>query len=227
MYPSLRLFLTAVLAAVVSIPVVAQGRGGRGGGPQTSQQSAPFEITGTWISVVTEDWMFRMVTPPAGQFLGVPLNGAARQVANAWDPAADEAAGLACKGYGAGAIMRRPGRLRVSWSDPETLVIETEAGEQTRTFHFGEGVDAESPVDLMRVSASAPVDAMGGGRNWQGNSSAVWDMQNTDGGARRGTLKVVTTGAEPGYLRKNGVPYSADAIITEYFDSYTAASGDT
>jgi len=29
---------------------------------------------------------------------------------------------------------------------------------------------------------------------------------------------VVTTHMRPGYLRKNGVPYSADAVLIEYFD---------
>src|ERR1051325_2701678 len=66
----------------------AQGRGGRGATPQAS---APFEMTGYWVSVVTEDWRYRMVTPPRGAFGGAPLNPAGRQAAMAWDPAKDEA----------------------------------------------------------------------------------------------------------------------------------------
>ena len=33
-----------------------------------------------------------------------------------------------------------------------------------------------------------------------------------------GSLAVKTTNLLPGYLRRNGVPYSADVLLTEYFD---------
>src|SRR6185369_7449179 len=109
----------------------------------------------------TEDWMFRMVTPPKGQFLGVPLNGAARTVANAWDPAKDEAAGNQCKAYGAAAIMRVPGRLHITWDNDTTMKIEADAGTQTRVFHFGgvvpQGTEPASPA------------------SWQGYSIAGWE----------------------------------------------------
>lgn len=151
-----------------------------------------------------------MVTPPKGQFLGVPMNAAARQVANAWDPAADEASGNACKSYGAAALMRVPGRLRISWPDPNTLKIEAEAGMQTREFHFG---------------GTPPAT---GERTWQGYTVAEWEFAATArGGPRRGNLKAVTTRMRAGYLRKNGVPYSENAVLTEYFDVYTADNGDT
>jgi hypothetical protein len=32
----------------------------------------------------------------------------------------------------------------------------------------------------------------------------------------------VTTSIRPGYLRKNGVPYSENAVMTEYFDRHSA-----
>lgn len=200
------------LLLLSTLPVFAQGpggRGGRGGAQGPPQQVAPFDITGTWISVVTEDWMFRMVTPPKGQYLGVPMNRAAREVADAWDPKADQAAGLACKGYGGAAIMRRPGRLRISWPENDEVRIEAEAGEQVRNLQF----NAKPPA--------------GAERTWQGFSAAEWNFQNAaQGQPRRGTLQVTTTDMLPGYLRKNGVPYSEDATVTEYFDSYTASNGD-
>ena len=46
------------------------------------------------------------------------------------------------------------------------------------------------------------------------------------GEARNGDLKVVTTKLKPGYLRKNGVPYSENAIVTEWYDRHTAPNGD-
>lgn len=197
-------------------PVHAQGKGGgKGGGrggaakaKQTARAAAPIDLTGSWVSVVTEDWMFRMVTPPKGQFLGVPMTPAARAAANNWDPARDEAEGNACKAYGAPAIMRVPGRIRVSWQDDSTLKMETEAGMQTRLFHFDESPAPAEPT-------------------WQGHSVAEWEIAATGRGApRAGSLKVTTTGLRAGYLRKNGVPYSAGTLLTEYYDVHTAPNGD-
>src|SRR5690348_9226748 len=95
--------LTLAAAAIAQPPPGAGrgGRGGRGGPPQTPQAAAPIDITGYWVSVVTEDWRYRMVTPPKGQFGGVPLNPEGRRVANAWDPAKDEADGQQCRSFGA------------------------------------------------------------------------------------------------------------------------------
>src|SRR5215813_6121879 len=148
---------------------------------RTPQQAAPIDLTGTWVSVVTEDWRWRMVTPPKGDYASVPLNAAATKVADAWDPDKDTAAGEQCRAYGAAAIMRMPGRIRISWVNDTSLKIETEAGAQTRTLQFG----APSP-------AGAP--------SWQGSSIATWQPAggggNRRGGGpppRGGSLRVVTT----------------------------------
>jgi hypothetical protein len=207
---------SVVLLALLLVPAAyPQGRGGRGGAggrgggaAPTPKATAAIDMTGYWVSVVTEDWMFRMVTPPKGQFLGVPLNAAARTVSNAWDPAKDEAAGEQCKSYGAAAVMRVPGRLHITWDNDTTLKIETEAGEQTRLFHFG----GEVPKTIEP--------------SWQGYSSAEWEQAAVGRGEpRNGDLKVVTTKLRPGYLRKNGVPYSENAIVTEWYDRHNDPSG--
>ena len=215
--PLTRYFRIAALALACAACVLAQGRGGgRGGGGRGAapnpRAAAAFDPTGYWVSVVTEDWMFRMVTPPKGAYLGVPLNAEARKVADAWDPAKDEADGNQCKSYGAPAVMRIPGRLQITWDNDTTLHIDTDAGTQTRLFHFG---------------GPAPKDAE---PSWQGYSIAEWEYAAPSGGrgaTRMGDLKVVTTGLKPGYLRKNGVPYSANAQLTEYYDLHAAPNGDT
>src|SRR5207248_556157 len=104
--------------------------------PSTPRAAAPVDFTGYWVSVVTEDWRWRMVTPARGDFAGVPRNTEGRRVGEAWDPARDEAAGEQCKAYGAAAIMRRPGRLHITWLDDSTLKIETDEATQTRLLHF-------------------------------------------------------------------------------------------
>lgn len=186
------------------------GRGGRGRGPVNPKAGAAIDVTGYWVSVVTEDWRVRMVTAPKGYIGGVPLNPEGRRVANAWDPAKDEADGNQCKAYGAAGLMRLPGRLHITWENDTTLRIDADAGTQTRLFHFG---------------GSAPKDSQ---PTWQGYSVAEWQYAQGGGRgqARTGNLEVTTTGMKAGYLRKNGVPYSGNALLTEYYDRINATNGD-
>lgn len=193
--------------------VMAQGRGGPPAGPPpTAKAAAPMDLTGTWVSVIEEDWRFRMVPPSKGDYQSVPINAEGRKVADAWDPAKDEAAGDQCKYYGVGAIMRIPGNVRISWQDDNTLKAEMDAGTQTRLFHFG---DWKAP---------------GGESTWQGDSAARWETprrgRGVTGPPKSGTLHVTTTHMRPGYLRKNGVPYSANSVITEYYDTFTGVDGN-
>jgi hypothetical protein len=233
----------------------AQGRGGRGQPPQTAQAQAPSDLTGWWVSVVTEDWRWRMVTPAKGDFASVPINEDARRVADAWDPAKDEREGNACKAYGVGGIMRVPGRLHITWQDENTLKIETDAGTQTRLLHFAPSGESTADVALGLRAAAAPTPT--GEQGWQGYSAATWEILNppargnpllggagtappaagADGGARGragnappvpryGSLKVVTTKMKPGYLRKNGVPYTENATVSEYFDRHKESNDE-
>jgi len=198
--------LLAFLAVSLSVaaPTGSYAQGARGApAPQTPQQAQAVDMTGYWVSVVTEDWRVRMVTPPKGYYESVPMTAESKKVADAWDPAKDEAAGNQCKGYGVGGILRQPGRVHITWADPTTLKMDLDAGTQTRSFRFGAG---------------AP-PAAGAERSWQGNSVASWDYAPTGrGNPRKGSLKVVTTGMRAGYVRKNGVPYSENAVVTEYYD---------
>lgn len=206
----------AVVALLVPIGAYAQpagGRGGRGGPPRSPEAAAPIDLTGYWVSLVTEDWRWRMVTPPKGDFASVPLNAEGRKVGNEWDPAKDEADGNQCKAYGAAAIMRVPTRLHITWKDENTLQIETDAGTQTRLLHFG--------------PPHRPAES-----SWQGYSAADWDVISSGRGGRGappagGSLKVVTDHLKAGYLRKNGVPYSANASVVEYFDRTYEPDGNS
>jgi hypothetical protein len=213
-----------ILVLVVSASVSAQGpggRGGRGGPPPTPKAAARIDITGYWVSLVTEDWRYRQFTPPKGDYESVPINPAGKKMADAWDPAKDEAAGEQCKAYGAAGLMRMPMRLHITWQDDNTLKLESDAGTQTRVFHFG--------------------PPQGAGGDWQGVSAASWDYPLAEvrtgfGGLDfgfspppppGGSLKVVTTKMRPGYLRKNGVPYGAGTVMTEYFDRFDMDGGDS
>ena len=208
-----------VLAACAALASAVSAQRGAQPPVATAKAIAPVDLTGYWVSIVTEDWRWRMMTPAKGDYASVPLNAAAERVANTWDPAKDEAAGEQCRSYGAPAIMRVPGRLHIIWNDDNVLRIDTEAGTQTRLLRFG----AIPRSDPKPGSVAAEP-------TWQGNAAAQWEPA---GGGRRGarptyagSLKVVTTGMRPGYLRKNGIPYSANAVVTEYYNRTQEDNGD-
>src|SRR5581483_5229739 len=96
---------------------------------------------------------------------------------------------------------------------------------QTRLFRFaaaqGRGAAGEG-----RGSA-APAQ---GARTWQGVTTAEWVMAagggRGRGGPRFGSMKTVTTQLRPGYLRKNGVPYSDRTTFTEHWHLMKEDNGD-
>jgi len=230
------LVVTAALFLGAGRLLYGQGRAGQppAGPPPAAKARAPIDLTGYWVSIITEDWRWRMVTPPKGDYQSVPITAEAKRAADLWNPAKDEAAGEECKSYGAAAIMRVPGRLHIVWQDDNTLKVEIDAGLQTRLLRFG-------PSKAPREKPT-----------WQGDSVAEWEIPGGPGGRggssgeavagtaaaagvgraagqaqpKFGHLKVVTTNMRPGYLRKNGVPYSENAVLTEYWDLYRERNGD-
>ena len=104
-----------VLALAPVGQVNAQQPGG-GRGQQTRQApraAAQIDLTGYWVSVVNEDWRWRMVTPPKGDYSSVPMTDEARKLADAWDVSKDGR----CEAYGAAALMRMPTRLHITWGE--------------------------------------------------------------------------------------------------------------
>ena len=207
---TLTLFTLGLL--VMQAGLFAQGRGGRGGGAapaQNAKAAAVFDPTGYWVSIITEDWRYRMVTPSQGDYQGVPMTPEARKIADVWDPAKEEASGDVCKSYGAPALLRVPNRLHIFWQDDQTLRMESDAGKQTRTFHFGD----------WKPLAGTP-------RSLQGDSIAEWVRGGGGRGATDGSMKVTTTNLKAGFLRKNGVPYSENTNLMEYYDLIKEPNGD-
>jgi len=188
--------------------LLAVASGASAQAPRTGRAIAPVDLTGYWVSVVTEDWAWRMRTPPKGDVASVPLNAEGTRVANAWDEATDGS----CLAFGAPAVLRMPTRVHITWQDDDTLKLETDNGRQTRLLRFG--------------------DAAPGARSPQGSSHAEWQIADSvrGSGADSGItatrlaqgpwapLKVTTTSLAAGWLRPNGVPYSENALLTEYFD---------
>jgi hypothetical protein len=194
--------------------------------PSTARAVAPTDFTGYWVAAVTEDWRWRMMTPPKGDVSSIPVTPEGRRAAEAWDPAKDVADGNQCRAYGAAGIMRMPVRLHVTWQDDNTLKMDIDNGTQTRLLHF----------DAKAQPPSMP--------EWQGFSLAKWESvaegqgqapfaggqaggQNALAGTLSGSARIATTHMRSGYLRRNGVPYSANAVLTEFLDRTSEPNGDS
>jgi hypothetical protein len=214
---------------------------------QSAREAALVDLTGNWVAQITEDWRWRMITPPKGDYASLPLNAAGRAAADSWNLTQDVTDGEQCRAYGAGAIMRQPTRLKIAWANDEALRLETDAGQQTRLFRFGDASSAASerswqgdsvaewigiapPAGMFAFNGPPAARAPGGGspaaapsaggrREPRENASEA----HPDG---HGGLKVVTTNLKAGYLRKNGVPYSEEAVVTEYFDRLSLFGND-
>jgi hypothetical protein len=192
-------------------PPAGQGRGGGApAAPLTAQAAPAIDLTGNWVSVVNEDWRWRMVTPPKGDSPACRSTQKA-PAGDTWTPAMDGQ----CQAYGMAGLMRQPTRLRISWQDPQTLKIETDAGVQTRLLRFRSG-SAETHHTLLAGLQRGHLGALG----WWWSSRWRWPAPSG------GDLKAVTTMLTPGWLRKNGAPTVQDATVTEYFDRFTAPNGD-
>ena len=224
--PRVLLLIVPALAAGILLDAPVEAQRGNQPPPPPPRAGAPIDLTGYWVSIVTADWRWRMVTPAKGDYQGVQLNAEGRKAADAWDPAKDEAAGEQCKSYGAPALMSVPGRLHITWQDDTTLKVDTDAGTQTRLLRF---------ATLPQGQGNEP-------RTWQGISQARWlfprpdvplQLRPSDRVADAppihptgGSLQVVTKNLRAGYLRKNGVPYSENAVLTEHWDLYKRPNGE-
>jgi hypothetical protein len=218
--------------------------------PPEAQKAALIDLTGNWVSVTGQDWRYRMITPAKGDYRGVPLNPAGRKIADEFDPAKyggdkyQTSAIIDCRAYGGASLLRMPTRLRIGWADANTLKIESDWGEQTRLLNFIPNrpfADGYQPLAMQaQAAASGKVPSL------QGYSVAFWEQPYRytasafDRGPRGGgglgaltaaaqqpggNLAVVTTALSPGWLRRNGVPYSEKTTVTERFQTFTDPTG--
>jgi hypothetical protein len=226
-FPQRALFSLTLMAGLSAVSA-GQERGGAAQPARSPREASPVDLTGYWAAAITEDWRFRMVTPPKGDYASLPLNADGTKAADSWNPAKDIAAGEQCRVFGAAGIMRLPVRLHITWQDDSTLKVDVDNGNQVRLFRF---------------PSTSSGQAASGAPSWQGLSLAGWETVQQGQGlapaaggrgnaavvptALSGSLKVVTTRMKPGYLRRNGVPYSANAVLTEFFDRTSEPNGDS
>jgi hypothetical protein len=199
--------LISLASTAANGPVHAQPPGGPPD-TRTPRERAAIDMTGQWVAVVTEDWRWRMVTPPVGDTASLPLNERGRTATVAWDLDRDRAEGNLCKAFAGPGLMRQPTRIRIDWEDDDTLRLEFDAGRQVRRFEFTPQPHAEPSL--------------------QGYSEAQWFRQTQSRGvfggrtpSEGGSLVVRTAQLTGGYLRSNGAPFSERATVKEFFNVFT------
>jgi hypothetical protein len=220
---ALRISLSAIMTAAFLATLPVSGFGQQPAPatqpPRTAKSVAPIDVTGYWMSMIVDEWRFR-VTPQKGDIPYLPLNAEARKVAQAWDPAKDEAEGKACRAYGAVGITQRPGRMHIVWTDDGTLKMDFDTGTQSRVLHFSKAPADRGPASWQGYSAAEWV-APGNVLLFTGDTFVPALGRGRGGPPVTGTLRVATTNMLPGYIRKNGVPYSDKAVLTEHFNRLT------
>jgi hypothetical protein len=212
-----------LVIALLAMHGKSQGQG-RANQPLSPRALSPFDLTGYWSSLITQNWRLRMVPPAKGDYIGIPISAAGKKAADVWDQGKDEAAGNQCKAYGAPGLMNLPTHLRITWQDDNTLRVDTDYGMQTRLLHFAPSQGRGAPIESKGDNRTPPPPRK---RSWQGNSVAVWASRR---GGRGGPpsaryLQIATTDLLPGYLRKNGVPYGENASLLEYVDLFKEPNG--
>ena len=219
--------------------------------PDTGEKAALMDLTGYWVSVVNQDWRFRMMTPPKGDYAQVPLNAAGRKIVDEFDPALYGGANyqtsgiIDCRAYGGAGLMHMPTRLHITWESPDVLKIETDWGVQTRQLHFTAG---RPYGDMELALRRGEVGTSHGPASMQGYSAAAWEqpyrinaagfqrgaVAGRGGGLGQsqinlaqpgGDLAVVTSDLTPGWLRRNGVPYSSRTRVIEHFQTFQDPAG--
>ena len=156
--------------------------------------AAEADLSGFWGPRVHEDHKYRWEGPEHGEYDGLPLTAEAYAIADAWDPMEYYRPENQCSPMGITMILRIPGNVHISYEDENTLRIDSEIFGMTRRVYLDARPREDGPL------------------TWGGHSLGEWEAD---------TLKVVTTHMLPGTghggLRRNGVPTSADMVMTEYF----------
>jgi hypothetical protein len=214
-------FVLALLLVTPSALLAQGGRGGGGqrgpGGPppaQSAKAAAPVDLSGYWVSIVTEDWIERMSpdSPPSG-------TGGARGLTRA--PAvAPPPNGEQCRVYAAGGSLRVPTRLNITWVDDNTLKVQMDAGNQTRLFHFMPETPRPAEKTLQGYSV-ATWELNAGARGGRGGPPPAGPGAGAPPAPRWGSMNVVTTSLSGGYLLSSRSLYSENAVLTEYFSHHS------
>jgi len=168
-------------AAVFAVPVLAQ-----------------IDPSGEWSPRFHEDWLERIPGPEIGDYLGLPINDAARMQGDSWDATLVEIPENQCRAHGADYAWRGPSNIRI-WKEVDL------ATQQLVAYHIYTSAYNEYRTIYMDGRPHPPDYAR---HTWLGFSTGKWDGN---------TLTVFTDHLKENWIRRNGIPRSDQATMTEHF----------
>jgi len=155
------------------------------------------DLAGEWAPVFHEDQPERGPGPEIGDYLGIPLNDAARLRADSWDASLLALPEHQCKPHPSDYGMRGPANTRW-WKDVD------QATQQTIAWHTHISWQAPERTIWMDGRPHPPEFAA---HTWQGFSTGKWEGD---------MLTITTTHLKAGWIRRNGVPRSDRSTVTEH-----------
>jgi len=167
--------------------------------PLFAQGGMGFNPSGMWTAMYHEDELERTDPGPApGDYLGIPINDDERLRADTWDGDTVSVLQHQCIPHSAPYAMRGPSGLKISTvNDPVSGQIIAFIIDGTYTGPRTIWMDGRE-----HPSQFAP-------HTWAGFSTGAWEGD---------TLRIETTHIKAGYLRRNGIAFSDEATLTEFFD---------
>ena len=155
------------------------------------------DFTGEWAPRFHEDQPERVPGPELGDYLGIPINPAARMRGETWEASIQTLWEWQCRPHSADYIWRGPSPVRISKEiDPVSRQLTAWHAEWLRS------VDRQIYMDgRPHPSESAP-------HTWAGFSTGRWEGD---------MLTIKTTHLKEGYVRRNGLPRSDTATLTEHW----------
>jgi uncharacterized membrane protein YgcG len=159
---------------------------------------AQMDLVGEWANLFHEDAPERLGGPDIGDYAGMPLNEAARMKADAWNADVLSEPERQCIPHPADYSPRGPAMVQI-WKELDPLSRELVA---LRTH-----ISWQGPERYIWMDGRPHPDEFAA-HTWQGFSTGEWLGQ---------VLKVTTTHLKMGWIRRNGIPRSDQAELTEYF----------
>jgi hypothetical protein len=163
--------------------------------------TAQTNLIGYWNPLFHEDVDERIPGPPIGDYLGLPITDAARLRAEAWDASLLSMPEHQCKPHPSTYGFRGVGVLRI-WEDRD------EDTQQLVKIHTHIAWQEQHREIWMDGRPHPPEYAQ---HTWQGFSTGSWDGD---------VLVVKTTHLKAGWMRRNGLPLSDRATMTDRFHRY-------
>lgn len=158
---------------------------------------AQVDFSGEWAPRFYEDAPERGPGPELADYLGIPINDAARLRGDAWQASVQTLAEWQCRPHGGFYIWRGPSNLTISKEiDPVTRQITAFHAEWLRS------------VDNIFYLDGRSHPSPNAAHSWGGFATAKWEGD---------MLTVDVTHLKENYVRRNGLPLSDKATVVEHW----------